>query len=382
MRIMICTRSGAGHVGPLIPFAKAFLRNNDEVIVTAPADAAALIADAGLDHHVIPAPPRHNREAKFARARQMNVDDANAFVVGELFIRIDARAGFPHMLSAIETHRPDAILFDASDFAAALAAEATGVPAVCVGITQASLMDGLNATLAEALDEVRAVYGLEPDPELERLRAFPYFTLIPEALEDPATAALGDGVRFREVPTEPRPLPDWWENSDWPLVYLTFGSVAPTMDFFPGLYRQALDALALLPVRVLVTVGRDRDPAELGPLPPSVHAARWVPHADVMPHIAAMVCHGGSGTVTAGLAAGVPMAVVPLFADQPHNAKRVAELGAGIALDGPTRLTDAVGSLLADPGYRETARRIAEATEQLPTVDAAPLIVQQLAVAV
>ena len=85
-------------------------------------------------------------------------------------------------------------------------------------------------------------------------------------------------------------------------------------------------------VRLLVTVGRDRDPAELGPLPANVRVERWVPQADLMPHVAAMVCHGGSGTVTMGLAGGVPMAVVPLFADQPWNAERVDALGAGIAL--------------------------------------------------
>ena len=39
-----------------------------------------------------------------------------------------------------------------------------------------------------------------------------------------------------------------------------------------------------------------------------------------MPHAAAMACHGGFGTVRAGLAAGVPLAVLPLFADQPDNA--------------------------------------------------------------
>ena len=50
-----------------------------------------------------------------------------------------------------------------------------------------------------------------------------------------------------------------------------------------------------------------------------------------------MVCHGGFGTVRGGLTAGVPMAVLPLFADQPYNAARVAEIGAGIALDAAGR---------------------------------------------
>jgi MGT family glycosyltransferase len=144
-------------------------------------------------------------------------------------------------------------------------------------------------------------------------------------------------------------------------------------------YRDAIDALSLLPVRMLVTVGRDRDPRDIGPVGPNVHVARWVPQADVMPHADVMVCHGGSGTVTAGLAAGVPMAVLPLFADQPHNARRVADLGAGIALDDANGLHEAVRSLIAEPTYRATARRIAADLRELPTVDAAAKIVHGFA---
>ena len=99
-----------------------------------------------------------------------------------------------------------------------------------------------------------------------------------------------------------------------------------------------------------MTVGRDRDPADLGPVPPNVRVERWVPQADLMPHVTAMVCHGGSGTVTMGLAGGVPMAVVPLFADQPWNAERVDAVGAGIALGG--------GPEAAIAGLREAVVRL------------------------
>ena len=379
MRIMISTRRGAGHLGPLIPFAKAFLRNNDEVVVIAPQTADAMIADAGLDHIPYPDPPDEKRDAVFAEARQLADDDANARVLGEVFVRIDTTHAYPHVLGAMRSWRPDAVLYDVSEFAAPLAAETLGVPAVCVGITVSGNISGFAPTIVQELDKVRAHFGLPPDPDLDMLNCAPHFTLTPAAIEDPADPSPAQAVRFREEAETARPLPDWWNGSDWPLVYLTFGSVAPAMDFFPGLYRDALDALALLPIRVLVTIGRDRDPRELGPVGRNVHVARWVPQADVMPHADVMVCHGGSGTVRMALTSGVPTVVVPLFADQPYNADRVAALGAGIALKGTTGLADAVRRLLVEPSYKEAAQRLAAANAELPTVDLAPAIVRDLA---
>ena len=166
-------------------------------------------------------------------------------------------------------------------------------------------------------------------------------------------------------------------------MYLTFGSVAPQQESFPALCRAAIDAIAPLPIRLLVTVGRKRDPADLGPLPANVHAERWVPQADVMPHAAAMVCHGGSGTVRGGLAAGVPLVVLPLFADQPHNAARINELGAGVALElgppGIAGMAAALRAVLSDDRYAQIAARVAAEVRTLPTVDVAAGIIRDLA---
>jgi UDP:flavonoid glycosyltransferase YjiC (YdhE family) len=375
MRIMFCTRAGAGHFGPLVPFAKAFLRNNDDVVFVAPAESSAMVAGAGFDHHLIPDPPQHGRAELFAKARRMDWDDANELVVRDLFVRTDTPANLPHVQRAIESWRPDVVLWEESDFAAAIAVELAGVPSVRVAITQAQHREVLADVVDDALAEIRSGLGLAPVADVD---ALPYFTLMPREFEDPAAPGPAHTLRFRERTAAARPLPDWWTNTAWPLVYVTLGSVAPTMDFFPGVYQEALASLSHLPVRVLVTVGRDRDPADLGPLPPHVHVARWVPQVDVMPHAAAMICHGGSGTVRAGLAAGIPMAVLPLFADQPHNARRVTELGAGLTLDKASRAGDAVRWLLGDPGYREAAQRVAAAIRQLPAVDEAVGIVSAL----
>jgi UDP:flavonoid glycosyltransferase YjiC (YdhE family) len=379
MRVLVTTTGSAGHFGPLVPFVDALLAAGDEVLIATRESCAAHVRAAGYDVWPFADAPAEERDPIFAAARELSSDEANLRVVSEVFARLDARAALPRVLDACASWRPHVVLREAGEFAGGLAGAHEGIPVVTVGITLASMERFMIGATEAALRDVRDELGLmEGEPSAA------YFTLIPPAFEDPAAPGPAHAHRFREVDDRaPNALPDSWGGSRGPLVYVTFGSVAPQMGFFPDVYRAAIELLAPLPVRLLVTIGRDRDPAELGQLPPNVHVERWVPQADVMPHAAAMVCHGGSGTVRAGLAAGVPMVVLPLFADQPYNARRVAELGVGIALQqGPRGVAGApaaMRALLFDPGYADRAAAMAADVRTLPTVDAAVAILRELA---
>ncbi len=127
-----------------------------------------------------------------------------------------------------------------------------------------------------------------------------------------------------------------------------------------------------------MTLGQAGDSETLGTLPAKVHVERWVPQATVLPRAAAVVCHGGFGTVMGTLTAGVPLVVVPQFADQPYNAERVGAVGAGVALPlgppDPAGLRDGVARVLGDPAYGQLAREVAEAIRALaPAEEAVPL---------
>lgn len=104
-----------------------------------------------------------------------------------------------------------------------------------------------------------------------------------------------------------------------------------------------------------------------------------------MSRAAAMVCHGGAGSVVTGLAGGVPMVVLPLCNDQPDNARRVTVLGAGIALDSPAaihQLPAAVRTLLEDGSYRSAAGRVAAEIDTLPPIDDAVTALTRLSLEV
>ena len=130
-----------------------------------------------------------------------------------------------------------------------------------------------------------------------------------------------------------------------------------------------------------MTVGDAADPAELGPLPANVRAERWIPQAEILGEAAAMVGHGGFGTMLGALLAGVPQVVVPLFADQPYNARRIAALGAGLAADAerPETIRAAVERLLDEsvlPRRRITrrARGVHAAADRLRRLGAARVV--------
>ena len=292
----------------------------------------------------------------------------------ELFGRLWTAALLPTAERACAEWRPQLVLHEAAEYASAIAAERCGIAHAQVAISLAEVEAG-------SLDAAAPALALHDEHIVERLRGSPYLTRFPASLDPspyPATQ------RFR-APTEPprATLPDHWNGSDAPLVYVTFGSVAGGLPNAIAVYRTALDAVAGLRARVLLTVGNAVDVEQLGPVPGNTHVEAWVPQADVLAEAALVVAHGGSGTTFGTLAAGIPLVLVPLFADQLVNAERVAAAGAALVIEpdrvaaggrgslGPQHrqpLRAAIETLLGDASYARAARRIAGEMRALPAL--------------
>jgi UDP:flavonoid glycosyltransferase YjiC (YdhE family) len=177
-------------------------------------------------------------------------------------------------------------------------------------------------------------------------------------------------VYRHEDPEGPLPagVPAARARTGRPKVYATLGSVAGTMDFARPAFGAMLAGLGHLDADVLFTIGR-LDRASLGPVPANVHVESFVPQQVAMA-CDAVVCHGGAGTTMAALTRGLPTVVVPLFADQAHNAARVAATGAGLVVDPremATMLAPAVEQVLTDRSFAATARSIAFDLAALPS---------------
>jgi UDP:flavonoid glycosyltransferase YjiC (YdhE family) len=372
MRILVSSTGGVGHLLPLLPLAWALGRAGNTVRIACPESFTGFAGRHGLPVSGFGEPDPDELAAVWATIPLDDPDEANRVVVGQVYGRLDATAALPGLDAIVAEWRPDLVLRDTAEFGAALVAERHRLCCVRVGCSLAALDVTSAAAAADGLAALRAAAGLPPDPGGGALLAGNYLTQIPQSMEDPVYPAAG-AWRFRDVPQAPQPLPDWWAGGEDPLVYVTFGTVAASHGLFASLYAAVIDCLAGAPVRVLLTVGEAADPAALGPLPPGVHVERFVPQQQVLAAATAMVTHGGSGSVLGALAAGLPLVVLPLFADQPYNAARVAALGAGLNIaGGPAavgQVGPAVAAVLDDPTYRAGAQRVAAEMAALPTAD-------------
>ena len=219
-------------------------------------------------------------------------------------------------------------------------------------LTRAALCRG-----RDELNGARARVGLPPLTEVHgglsrRLTLVATFPQLEAARDVPAWARV-TGPLIWERPAEE----DAGSASpgEEPLVL-----VAPStsQDRSHRLLRATLAGLADEPVRVLAATNGRPLPAGVR-IPRNARLVDWPSYRRTMPECAAVICHGGHGTVAQALAAGAPVVCCPAGGDMGENAARVAWAGAGLSL--PWRLANgsgvrlAVRRLLGESGYMERA---------------------------
>jgi len=381
MRVIFTTLRNTSHFLPLIPFVEACLARGHEVAVAAPADLRERATATGATFMPFGHPGDDGLRPIWARMRDAGEHDAMRIAIGELFAGACAGAALPGLVEILSSFRPDVVVRESMEFAGVIAAEKFGVPHARVSITGRHAEKDVFAITAPTLDAHRRGIGLSPDTESANLEREPVLSLFPPSLD--AQGAVGDAtLRFRARREGAAPLPDYWGGRQGPFVYATLGTVTGGMEAMRAAFRPLLDALASVEARVLLTIGADLPLEALGSVPDHVHVERFVPQDQVLPHAAAIVCHGGSGTVLGALSAGVPLVIMPLFADQPFNAERVAAIGAGLALPKrtatPEQIRDAVRRVLDDASFRKVAQRVAGEIAALPSVDEAGVELERL----
>ena len=213
------------------------------------------------------------------------------------------------------------------------------------------------------LNRARRKLGLAPLPSpFEQYDRIARVLILSSAAFDIPPAPLPANVRYVGAPVERSSATTWrspWQVDDpRPLVLVSLSTLPQGQG---PLLKRVLEAVGMLPVRALVTLGPSLDRADFTG-PPNTILETFVPHDAVMPLASAMVTQCGLGTLVKALSMGLPLVCLPLVADQPGNAALVAAHGAGVRLHpraSPAHIAIAIRRVLTESSFREAAGRLA-----------------------
>jgi UDP:flavonoid glycosyltransferase YjiC (YdhE family) len=322
MRVLFASLASVGHTYPLIPLAVAARHAGHEVHFAAGEEVHAPLAANGL----------------------------RPFRPADSFYEIYAEDLEPELARL----RPDLVVHGWGLPGAATAAHRAGVPGLWHGFGR-MYPDGIGLELPTR------------DPDTGHR---PHLDICPPSLQDKEFLATASRIELRPVPySAPAALPAHvGRRGSPPLIYLTLGTAFGT----PELLATAIGGLAPLGARIVVAAGRV-PVAQLGNVPENVTVLAWVPQADLLPHVDAVVHHGGSGTTLGALAAGVPQLILPQGADQFANAEALTAAGAALRILPDELSADAIAELArrllpgqGDAGHGDAARAIAEEIARMP----------------
>ena len=161
-----------------------------------------------------------------------------------------------------------------------------------------------------------------------------------------------------------RPEVDFpWERlTDDPLIYASLGTI---QNGSSELFRMIVRGAHKPGRQLILSLGNNLQPEELGPVPDGVIVVRYAPQLELLKRAALCITHGGPNTVLEALANGVPLVAIPITNDQPGTAARIAYTHIGLFLRleeaNAERLASLVDQVMTDESYKAAARRMAQA---------------------
>ena len=275
-------------------------------------------------------------------------------------------AGMADGLDAIVAGwRPDVMVREDLEFGSSLVAEGRGIPLVTIQAT--AWRPRMRDLAVEPLNLLREQRGLAPDPELRALHGSIFFTTRPASLRNPDEPMPAGTTELRPIADDRRPGDAGATRS------------RPATDAREWLRRWARSmadrsgSCARSPRgragRRGCRRGARRTAVDVRGGPGRVDVREYVPMSELLPAADVVAFHGRSGTMLAAAAAGVPMLIVRLAADQPDNGDRCVAAGIASVLSLETlgaTVRASIVALLADPQYRQRAAAVAAEIAAMP----------------
>jgi UDP:flavonoid glycosyltransferase YjiC (YdhE family) len=362
VRALFTFVGGVGHLEPLLPVARAVAAAGHTVAIAGSGNQMPRVEATGFT--ALPTSPQRPPAASgrdLTPLRPTDPHDAER-EFAENFADRGARRHIVAVGEYIRAWRPDVVVRDETDLGASMAAELAEVPCATVLILAAGTL-ARPELVSPPLQAIRREHGLRPDPDLATFGRDLVLSPFPPSFRDPSAPLPAHAAHYRPRPVAP--------EARGALVYVTLGTVMNTES--GDLFERLVAGLAGVPAKILATVGRDVDPADLGSQPPHVQVEQYVVQSQVLPRCALVVSHGGSGSLMGALEHGLPSVLTPLGADQPHNAARAEALGVATILDAasctPEQVELAVREMLTNGHGRQAAFALKAEIDALPPVE-------------
>ncbi|MEJ7721852.1 MAG: nucleotide disphospho-sugar-binding domain-containing protein [Ilumatobacteraceae bacterium] len=370
-RMLFTCRPLAGHFEPLVSLARAAKASGHVVAFATGEPYASRARQAGFE--AFRAGPgedfRTEWAPRFPGFDRLVGDAQRHFFLTEIFANLELAPRADDLEIIVENWRPQLLVHEVAELAAPLVGSAHGL--AYVDVSYGAL---IGSSLLRAAGEAAAPHwrarGLEPHAVAGLFR-YLYVDTCPPSLQNPEIASISAVQLLRPAAAElpDADPPEWLDrlSSAAAIVYLTMGTVwNQDLDIF----RSVISAIRDEDIALIITVGRQNDPASLGPPGANVVVRQYIPQGVLLPRCDAVVTHGGAGTTLGALAFGVPLLVLPQGADQYANAERVVAAGAGRQLFkhelSVTAIRGALLDVLRDASYRRSARRLQAEIREMP----------------
>ena len=414
MKIGFVSMPLSGHLNPMTALGRRLQSRGNEVVFFGVPDAGPFALAAGLDfvsygEREYPVGSIDKVYSSVAKLHGFEVVRHSCMDLNPDLTRV----AFDYLAEKLATTGVEALVIDTTHFFVELVPLSMSIPYVHIwnvlhldfsGVTPASLFscpldtspEGLNRNavnlhkmgailgpMAEIAKSYAEEVGLEIDwnDPAATVSKLAVITQTPKEFDFPGIpwpAQFHYAGPFHDDEGREQVLFPWEKLTDKPLIYASLGTLVNGLD---GLYKHILEAIKSVDVQVVLSIGKNINPENLGPIPSNTIVVRSVPQIELLKRAALCITHAGLNTTLESLAHGVPMVAIPIGYDQPGTAARIAHHGTGefIEVDELTtdRLRGLIEKVLQDPSYRQRAAYFQKVISKTRGLDVAADIIEQ-----
>ncbi|WP_343522338.1 nucleotide disphospho-sugar-binding domain-containing protein [Pedobacter sp.] len=288
--------------------------------------------------------------------------DSIKFLYEEVLIPLN-RHSYEGIADLLDQFKPDLVITDHQMFAGAIAASNKNYPYVTSVTAPAAI---------KVMDELPKVHEWEVNQIVALQKEFGISAAGSIACSELATLVFTSRDFFGEMDLpehfkfvgpvfnrRKNSIPFRWEafHTSKPKILVSIGTTFDH-EHKKAFFAKVIEAFENEDLHVVVV----SDPALFEEWPANFTVQRQVPQLELLPHLDAVVCHGGHNTVCETLMNGLPMVVIPIAYDQSHVAGRVFRVGAGERLNfnrfKSDHLKEAVNKVLQNDSYKLAAEQI------------------------